>query len=454
MENNAKAVAKAKPPHRWKPGESGNPAGTKRGSRHRASLLAESLLDGETDRLTRRCIYEALKGDMQAMKLCLEQLLPPVRERPLPRKFRLPKLETLNNASSALATIIAGVTTGELLPGQSESLAAIVNSFLKSIELSEIETRWARLNKPTLAHRGRVLMHERFKRRLAANAGAGRSHVGLISAMISAVAAWHLATWASSACSWRTKAEARERSNGGGAASMGSTRRMASPAAAARMVSGFRAPRGAASSDIRLPRRYQVLRDIPSASHGRCAGFLGIIPCARRQRSERKRAFSRLSAAVMISAPLHLSRAGTLLRALPISTLAIAHLCSLSAGSPPSVEGWFGAPRHRLSWRHRSFANCKLQFSSCVRVCGGHHRGGFSKSANLFALGVMSLALTWVGVRCGLFHLGTAKVLLPVQALTPRHVPPTSKHNGGRSSTLRPRPHNLDSRPPSRCYFG
>jgi hypothetical protein len=52
MENNADAKARSKAkPHRWKPGESGNPAGTKRGSRHRASLLAESLLDGETDRL-------------------------------------------------------------------------------------------------------------------------------------------------------------------------------------------------------------------------------------------------------------------------------------------------------------------------------------------------------------------------------------------------------------------
>jgi hypothetical protein len=141
MENNAKAVAKAKPPHRWKPGESGNPAGTKRGSRHRASLLAESLLDGETDRLTRRCIYSALSGDVQAMKLCLERLLPPIRERPLPRSFKLPKLVTLNDASNALAMVIEGVASGELLPGQGESLSAIVNSFLKSIELSEIETR-------------------------------------------------------------------------------------------------------------------------------------------------------------------------------------------------------------------------------------------------------------------------------------------------------------------------
>ena len=108
-------------------------------------MLAESLLDGETDRLTRRAIYSALKGDTVALRLCLERILPPIRERPC--KFKLPKIETLNDASNALAMIIAGVTTGELLPGEGESLSAIVNSFMKSIELSEIETRLCALEK-------------------------------------------------------------------------------------------------------------------------------------------------------------------------------------------------------------------------------------------------------------------------------------------------------------------
>ena len=37
---------------------------------------------------------------------------------------------------------------------------------------------------------------------------------------------------------------------------------------------------------------------MPNASHGRSAGFLGPIPCARRQRRERSRAFSRRSSGV------------------------------------------------------------------------------------------------------------------------------------------------------------
>jgi hypothetical protein len=44
-----------------------------------------------------------------------------------------------------------------------------------------------------------------------------------------------------------------------------------------------------AASRAFLRRLYHVERLTPAASQGRCAGRLGPIPCARRQRSERKR---------------------------------------------------------------------------------------------------------------------------------------------------------------------
>jgi hypothetical protein len=139
MENNeapAKARGKAPP---WKKGQSGNPAGTKRGSRHKASLIAECLLDGETKELVRKAIDLALKGDTVALRLCLERILPPLRERPC--SFKLPKIESLNDASNALAMIIARASSGELLPSEAESLANVVNGFAKLLELAEIETR-------------------------------------------------------------------------------------------------------------------------------------------------------------------------------------------------------------------------------------------------------------------------------------------------------------------------
>ena len=41
-------------------GQSGNPAGKPKGARHRATLAAEALLDGEAEALTRKAIELAL----------------------------------------------------------------------------------------------------------------------------------------------------------------------------------------------------------------------------------------------------------------------------------------------------------------------------------------------------------------------------------------------------------
>lgn len=65
---------------RFVAGTSGNPAGRPRGSRNRTTLAAQALLDGEAEALTRVAINMALAGDMQALKVCLDRILPPRRE--------------------------------------------------------------------------------------------------------------------------------------------------------------------------------------------------------------------------------------------------------------------------------------------------------------------------------------------------------------------------------------
>jgi hypothetical protein len=48
----------------FQPGQSGNRAGRRRGSRNKATLAAATLLDGDAPGLTRRAIEAALAGDM------------------------------------------------------------------------------------------------------------------------------------------------------------------------------------------------------------------------------------------------------------------------------------------------------------------------------------------------------------------------------------------------------
>jgi hypothetical protein len=44
-------------------------------------MAMEELLDGEGETLTRKAIELAKGGDIQALRLCMERLLPPRRDR-------------------------------------------------------------------------------------------------------------------------------------------------------------------------------------------------------------------------------------------------------------------------------------------------------------------------------------------------------------------------------------
>jgi hypothetical protein len=62
---------------KFKPGTSGNPKGRAKGCLNRATLVVQSLLDGEAESLTRKAIELALQGDLTAPKICLDRINPP-----------------------------------------------------------------------------------------------------------------------------------------------------------------------------------------------------------------------------------------------------------------------------------------------------------------------------------------------------------------------------------------
>jgi len=66
---------------RFRKGQSGNPAGRRRGVRNKATEAAERLLEGEAEALARKAIERALEGDPTALRLCLDRLIPPRRGR-------------------------------------------------------------------------------------------------------------------------------------------------------------------------------------------------------------------------------------------------------------------------------------------------------------------------------------------------------------------------------------
>jgi hypothetical protein len=119
------------------------PRGRPCGARNKASLLIEQLLSGEAEELARKVITLAKAGDTGALKIAMDRLLPPQRDRPC--LFKLPKLQTCSDAVAALAEIADGLARGRLLPSEAESLSGVVAAFVKTIELSNLEDRLAAL---------------------------------------------------------------------------------------------------------------------------------------------------------------------------------------------------------------------------------------------------------------------------------------------------------------------
>ena len=120
-------------------GASGNPAGKRPGTRNRATLAAEVLLDGEAETLTRKAIELAKQGDITALRLCLDRVLPPRRERPV--QFRLPVLQNASDAARATAAIVDAVAAGDLTAYEAAELGKLVEAFVRSIAAAEFDQR-------------------------------------------------------------------------------------------------------------------------------------------------------------------------------------------------------------------------------------------------------------------------------------------------------------------------
>lgn len=140
MAENSAGKQRGKP---FKPGKSGNPAGKPPGTRHKTTLAALALLDGEAEALTRRVIDMALSGDIQALRLCLERIVSPTKDRPI--KITLPAVETAADLPKLTAALLAAVSAGEIGATEAATLAKLTEIHGKALETADLDARLKKL---------------------------------------------------------------------------------------------------------------------------------------------------------------------------------------------------------------------------------------------------------------------------------------------------------------------
>ena len=120
-------------------GQSGNPAGKPKGARNKATLAVEALLDGEAEELTRKAIELAKTGDIPALRICLDRILPPRKDRPV--AFELPKIESAKDAANVISAVLGAVSSGEITPADAGEITKLLDAYVKAFETAELAKR-------------------------------------------------------------------------------------------------------------------------------------------------------------------------------------------------------------------------------------------------------------------------------------------------------------------------
>jgi hypothetical protein len=119
---------------RGRPFANGNP-GRQSGSKNKSTLLAAALSGEQGEALLAKAIKVAKGGNVVMLKFLLERVLP--KERIIP--IQLPRIDSALDGVTAMSTIVAAVAAGLITPREAADLTHVVDTYVRSIEITEQE---------------------------------------------------------------------------------------------------------------------------------------------------------------------------------------------------------------------------------------------------------------------------------------------------------------------------
>ena len=135
--------------NRFQKGQSGNPKGKVKGTKNKATRFIESLMQSELNNIGEKLIELAVTGNLQAIKLVLDRVMPPKTSRSI--EIEMPKIENSTDALQAISTVIYAVGQGELTPSEGEAMTKIIQSFTQAIQSYEFDQRLSRLEQKAIS---------------------------------------------------------------------------------------------------------------------------------------------------------------------------------------------------------------------------------------------------------------------------------------------------------------
>jgi hypothetical protein len=138
---------------RFVPGNSGNPAGKKPGTRNRATVLREALAEGEDVAAARIVIDKALAGDAVAARFIVDRLTPRPRGRTI--TLDLPGGKRAGDVLAASNATIAAMAAGEITPDEALTVTKVLDGRLRALKAAAREAGRNANDRPVAPASGR-----------------------------------------------------------------------------------------------------------------------------------------------------------------------------------------------------------------------------------------------------------------------------------------------------------
>lgn len=138
---------------RFRPGQSGNPAGRPKGARNKASKAAQDLLNASSAEVVAALIAKAKDGHAVALKLVIERIVPRAGHSV---EIDIPTVHKAADIASAVAGVIASVASGELTIEEADRIMAMLDRHRAALATDDLLLRVAALEDVELTKLRRV----------------------------------------------------------------------------------------------------------------------------------------------------------------------------------------------------------------------------------------------------------------------------------------------------------
>ena len=115
------------------------------GSRNRATIMVQNLLEGAAENIARRAAQLAEEGNVAAIRICMNRLSPLGQHNPV--AFELPPIHSPQDCLRATSAILTGIASGDIAPSAALQIARLIDVHLRAISTNDLEARMTKLEK-------------------------------------------------------------------------------------------------------------------------------------------------------------------------------------------------------------------------------------------------------------------------------------------------------------------